>query len=499
MTPHMRWLWAARVLVYGTALVTLCLGLSRPFWGMHSWRMTQNAMVARNVARGSLDPTVTVLDLDGGGLLYGANLPALSWPAGVAWRVLGGEPAAVPRLLTLLATLIAAVLLERLGRHIAGRWAGLVAAAVFLQAPLIVGYGASFLEDMVMLAALGLAVDRAVAWSSRPRWRDATLVALGVALTVAIKLPAGAVVVPTVVVAAALGPRRWRALLHPQLVAALVAGVVLGLAYYGGLWLRVGSHPHFAWAFTWEPGTDKWGSLATLTDLDTSVLLYKRVTQEIVGVSGAIGVVAGLVVSLRNPRALLAVGWLAAVGAYMVIALGGHLAHDYYQLVLVQPLALLVACCFASPGTDRPRAVPAWAVARARWIAPAVGVAILLGMAVELQPFRTFLKVWQDPRWGVLAGAVAQVTAPEELVLAIDHSRPEVLYYADRRGYHLNPREATVANIEDRIERGVRTISVLEPQRLPVMQDAALAAILGDWRVVSLDEHHLVLRAPADP
>ena len=488
-----RWMRVARVAVYLGAALTLSAGLSRPFLGMHSWRQTQNAMVARNFARDTLDPTVTQLDLGGGGLVYGVNLPVLCWPTGVAWRLVGDEPAAVPRVLALLATLLAAWLLERLGRRLAGPGAGLLAAVLFLQSPLIAGYGASFLEDAVMLAFLGLAIERAHAWGERPRWRDALLAGLGVALTVGIKLPVGAAVVPATAAAALLGARGsrgWRALFHPQLLAALTAGIVLGVSYYAALYWRSTTVDHFAWAFTFEPGTDKWASAAMLTDPETSVLLFKRVTQEVCGFAGLGLVLLALGASIRDPRIALPLAWLAAVVAYMFVSLGGQLAHDYYQLPLVQPLALLGAFAFAATadGTPRPRWRSGVAIA---------GTVLVLVMCLELNPFRRFLRGWEDPRWSELASAVASTTSPDELVLAIDHQRPEVLYYADRRGYHLHPREVTAASVAARIEGGVTAVAVLEPQRLDALWTPQMAPVLDGWTAVSSGPHHLVLRREA--
>jgi len=485
-----RWMRIARIAVYLGATLAMMAGLSRPFLGMHSWRQTQNAMVARNFARGSLDPTVTTLDLDGGDLLYGVNLPVLCWPTGVAWRIVGDEPAAVPRVLALLATLLAAWLLERLGRRLAGPGVGLLAAVLFLQAPLIGGYGASFLEDAVMLAFLGLAVERAHAWGVRPRWRDALLAALGVALTVGIKLPVGAAVVPATAAAALLGAggaRGWRSLFHPQLLTALALGVLAGVAYYGALYWRSTTVEHFAWAFTWEPGTDKWASSSMLADPETSVLLFKRVTQEVCGLAGLALVVLALCASLRDRRIALPLAWLGAVAAYMFVSLGGQLAHDYYQLPLVQPLALIGAFALATPADGTPR--PRWRVGVA-----IAGTLLVMLMVLELNPFRRFLRTWEDPRWMELAAAVADTTAPDERVLVIDHQRPEVLYYADRRGWHLHPREVDADRVADRIARGATAVAVLEPQRLDALWAEPMARVLDGWTAVSTGPHHLVLR-----
>ena len=39
--------------------------LGRPLLGMHSWRMTHNAMVARNYVEHGLEPTRTLVDFGG--------------------------------------------------------------------------------------------------------------------------------------------------------------------------------------------------------------------------------------------------------------------------------------------------------------------------------------------------------------------------------------------------------------------------------------------------
>ena len=486
-----RWLTTARLVMYSSAAAVLASGLTRPMLGMHSWRQTQNAMVARNFVREGFDPTVTLLDLGGGGMLYGVNLPVLCWPTGIGWALLGHESPAVPRLFSLLAALLAAWLLERMGRRIGGPWCGLLAAALFLQAPLIYGYGASFLEDVVMLACIGLAVDRAWAWGSAPRWRDAALVTAGMALAIGIKLPVGALVVPLCMAVALLAAGRLRALLHPQLVVAVAAGILLGIAYYGGLWLRSQTWEHFEWAFTWEPGTDKWGSLGLLLAPETLVLLYKRAIQEITGVSGLLLIVVGLVACSRDRRVMVPLAWLACALVYGFVTLGGQLAHDYYQLVMVQPVALLGACALA--GYKDPEG--GWEQ-RPRWrkVLPVVGILLVIAGAVELRPFRQFLKTWQDDRLAVIAEAVAETTAPDELVLVVDHLRPEVLYYADRRGFHLNRVELSAALIADRVERGAVALAILEPQHVPLLWDPAFAEVVDGWVVASSGPDHVVLR-----
>ncbi len=485
--------WTAlRLVSYAASSYLLSSGMERAFLGMHSWRQCHNAMVARNFGRHGWDPTLTLVDFGGGEMLYGANAPVLAYPTALLWQLTGVETPLVPRMLALLATLTAALLLERLGREIGGRVYGLAAALLFLQIPLICGYGPSFLDDTVMLAAMGGTVYGAYCWGRKPGWLVAVAAALALALALAIKPQAALIALPAGVAAVGAGRGGARALLNPQVAVAAVLAVAAGGLWYALLAWRAHTWPDVLMAFSAAPGSDKWGQFALLADPATSVLLSKRITQEVTGYSGLALVGLGLLCLRRGQVLAVPLAWAGAMALHVVLVLGGHVAHDYYQLALAQPAALLMAGAFLpfSPLLDRDHPVARQTLSGAPAV---VGVVLAVVMAVELQPFRHFLRTWEDPRWAPFAAAVAAASGEDESILVIDHSLPEVFYLADRRGYHLTPDEATpeaVAAVEDEIA----TVAVLEPGRLWDTGHPGLLYLLQGWIVVDQGDPHMILR-----
>lgn len=476
----------------------LSSGLDRSFLGMHSWRQCHNAMVARNFGRHGWDPTLTLVDFGGGDLLYGANAPVLAYPTALLWSITGVETPLVPRMMALMATLTAAMLLERLGKEIGGRVYGLAAAVLFLQVPLITGYGPSFLEDTVMLAAMGGAVYGAYRWGRSPGWLAAAATALALGLALAVKPQAALVVVPAAAAAMAAGRGGARALLHPHVAVAAIVALAAGGLWYALLAWRAHTWPDVLMAFDATPGSDKWGQLGLLVDPATSVLLSKRVTQEVTGFSGLALVGLGLLCLRRGGILAVPLAWAGAMALHVVLVLGGHVAHDYYQLVLAQPAALLMAGAFLpfSPLLDRDHPIARKTLSGAPAV---VGVVLVVVMAVELQPFRHFLRTWEDPRWAPFAASVATATDGDEAILVIDHSLPEVFYLADRRGYHLTPDEATPDAIMA-MESDIAAVGVLEPGRLWDAGHPGLLYLLQGWMVVDQGDPHMVLRrAEGDP
>ena len=494
--PHGRRWRAARITLLIAVGISLGVTIDRPLTGMHSWRQTHNAMVARNFVRHSWDPSLTLVDFGGGELLYAANLPVLSYPTAVIWRIVGAEPPAVPRGLAALATLLAALYLARLARRLGGELAGLASILLFVQIPLVMGYGTAFLDDAVLLAALGGAVFHAHAYGRDRRARDALFVALWLGLAIAVKPPALFALLPVGAAAwVGLGGGSARRLV--PLAAAAGAALVLGLLWYAVLWWRVSSYPNVLMSFGVGPGTDKWGNVSLLADPGTWTLLGKRLTQELTGFAGAALVALGLWAARRRREVLVPLAWLGAVAVYVVVVIGGHREHDYYQLVLAQPVALAMALAFGTmggrSGETPARRAPAWLI-------PALAVLLTVATVVELRPFRSFLVQHEDLRWEQLAADLAAETDPDDRVLVIDHSLPEVFYLADRRGYHLRPDQASPEALDDRLADGVvSAIGVLEPQRLLDSGHRGMWSLHGRWCVVRAGEHHAVLTpcAPA--
>jgi len=380
-----------------------------------------------------------------------------------------------------------------------GVWGGIGAAGLFLTVPVISSYGVGFFDDPVMVAGVNAAVFYAACWGRRPSVAAASMACVSLGVATAVKLPALYALLPMSVAAITFSARGVRGLLHRHLLWAVPLALFLSLSWYVVLSWRAAHWPNVHMLLDLRPGSGKFGDFSSMADPGNWVLLSKRVTQEVAGYSGLVLAALGVACLPRDRRALIPLAWCVAVGVYVLLVFRGHLGHDYYQMAFAAPLALLCASPLAvlsakRADADAPRApsrrLPAWAPA-------ALGGLLALGMIVELHPFRHFLRTWTDERWEPFAADVAAHSGEDALVLVIDHSQPEVFYLADRRGYHLNASEADPEAIQEKLDRGVVAVGVLEPDRLWQSGHEGFAELVARWPLAARGDHHAVFVPPS--
>jgi 4-amino-4-deoxy-L-arabinose transferase-like glycosyltransferase len=254
---------------------------------------------------------------------------------------LGLEPLTSLRLVTIVAGLVTMGAVAWLAREVAGPWAGLAAASVWLVAPFGLVYGVIGLADPVVAALAAVAMGLQLALARRPR--------LGVALVLGVVLGAGILVKLTMLTAVWLIPlglllldwrreglggrlARWAALLLLACVIAFAMYQVLRLSVHWDVLQasQKGAARHGVLDFLEHPGRwieHNWPSFRQA--------LKGYLTAPLVLVA-AVG--AGLTVR-RTPRlGLYVVGW-AALPLAAVVALADT---PYVRWMLVAVPALVV-------------------------------------------------------------------------------------------------------------------------------------------------------------
>jgi len=371
-------------------------------------RQVPTAMVARNLERGSgfLRPQLDTAPFPN---FFLVEPPLYEASVVVFLRATGLSLEAAGRILSALATALAAWGLFQLARPREGRRVALLAVAAFAVFPLTIRYGRAFQPDAAMLGSVvaGLACwDR---YRSRRPWpwlaAGWALVALGFAL----KITAGFLLVPLVLV---IGRERPR----PAVLAACSA-LLPALLWY-------------AWAFHLvEAGG---GSRASADNqsiwlglLWPSALL-KPETWKFVGwflilrAFTPLGTGLALIGFWKRGRALLDHDRLWQVwgisGLVAMALLAEKLHHEYYWLI-VAPIAAV--------GVGRALSWLAW-IHRAGAIAVATALLLLCWVQVR--------STWQTPaEWNDLEAAAKAVetTVPRGVWIAAPEA---LLFQADRRG-----------------------------------------------------------------
>ncbi|MHB1558934.1 MAG: ArnT family glycosyltransferase, partial [Isosphaeraceae bacterium] len=328
---EVRWALAATL---AAAFAVRAVGAGQPIVENYVGRQVPTAMVARNLERGSgvLWPRLDTAPSPNYFLveppLYGLGVVALNRATG---SMLGLE--ASGRVLSAIATAVAAGGVFLLAVRQCGVRAALRSAGVFAAFPVTIRYGRAFQPDMAMLGAVlaGLACwDRAIdpaRPSSRRAWLGAgwVLLAVGLALKILV-LPVVAVMAwrletrgraaRLVAVSAALGP----ALLWYGWAAHLVAagGGSRASADNGAIWIGLIA-----------------GSARALFDRGTWAMVVRFVAVRAFTPIGAILAAAGLIAG-RGAGPWRA--WSLAAG-FTLAMLAPKLHHEYYFLLLAPAAA----------------------------------------------------------------------------------------------------------------------------------------------------------------
>jgi hypothetical protein len=197
-------------------------------------------------------------------------------------------------------------------------------------------------------------------------------------------------------------------------------------------------------------GTDKWGSLGTWINPGFYMILFGRLRSVVYTWLGLLLVLVGL---FRPVRSKLFHVWLLAAVGYVFVVARGNLVHSYYQMPLVPAGAFFIGLVLHElyvGGLTRPLSL-------------AGGVALFYVSVTNLLPM---YGLYAHPAFEA-AAALKNIDRSGSLVLYVPHRpdiNPEMLYYADRRGWIISPREISVATIEAFRRKGAAYLVMPQPR-----------------------------------
>ena len=438
------------VLVLGTAL--RCYHLNAPLTDLHSWNQASAATVIRDLKRHPghfLSPQWQVLDHGSRGPKYGAEetpiyhlIAALAAPS--------AQPAAIVlagRLTSIAFGLLAAVVMWRLVRRRWGFVAAHAAVMVFYLSPIALFFGRSVATDTMSLALGLLALERTDAFLAGGAVRDGlfgilsmTLAALAKPYNLVLLLPL------TYLYYEKQGFSFFKNLMYgllislPVLTAALWIRHAAHLGSLGGAW----SESDALWTnqlfgpFKLMLAGRYWNTLAQR-------LWHELLTP--VPACLALGGCLLMFIPKFNKHSFLLHSWLASALAYLCIVRQGNLIHNYYQYLLLPPLAVLAGWTLEQvlnlSGDRRRRSFIAFGLLM-------LGMAYF-GTAYFFQYHRYDLS---DP---LAAELIRQHTRPEERIMVWESDRdrkPQLFFYADREGWFF--RGFNAADFARHIDLGAR-------------------------------------------
>lgn len=407
------------VTIAGTGLVVVAAGirlvnLRNPPLDFHATRQLHSAEIARGMYFGDL-PSVPPWKRQmasqqwaNKGLIEPQILESVTaW----AYGLLEGEVLWVPRLLSIVAWCVGGLAVHAAARHLAGRPAGLMAAAFVLFAPYTVIASRAFMPDPLMVALCSGALWAGVRWvgSESPASGRRWAVVAGVMTGVAILVKAAAVFV--------LGPF-WLAVVVARLgvggavrsrqtwVIAMLSVLPVGVFFAYGLVVTGALRRQFSSRFFPERWTDP-----------SFYSAWGQMVDRVVGwpwlLVACLGVASISNKAVRAGLTAWGLGYLA-----LGFALSHHTStHDYYTLPLLPAVAIGIGAAGAAVFRR---------IAPRTWTAAAAVVSVVVALAIttagsyqrlHVNDYRPQAEMWAE---------IASAFEPEDRIvgLAADYGHP---------------------------------------------------------------------------
>ena len=251
----------------------------------------------------------------------------------VTYLLLGAEVLWVSRLYAILIWLLGGVALYLLSRRLVSHAGGVLSLAAYLFLPLGVQLSRSFQPEALMVCLVLWAAYAALRWTEAGSWRWCLLSGLFTGLAVFIKAPAAFVLAPMLVLAVLSAWGLRGSLRRPQVWAAALLAVLVGVGYYlvnrqfsSGGYLGFWS-ASFRYMIYQPSFYVRW-----LSFLDGSVMRYLLFFASL----------AGLALFEGRGRALAAGMWVG-YGLFGLTVPYLISTHDYYSALLIPAAALSLA------------------------------------------------------------------------------------------------------------------------------------------------------------
>ena len=429
--------WLCLILLSALGMRTFCLVY--PAWDYHNWRQTITLMVARNFARQNfplLHPQVSwVGNRPSAPSYFNAEFSIESVLAAVLYKIFG-ESDTLARLVVIGFSLLGIYCLYDLLRRRAGPVAAGLGAFIYALLPYHLFFGRVFMPDIPALSLALAGLDVLDRWTDDAKVSRLAAAATLTALAILQKLTVIFVALPTLYLFWLVYGRRlpWR---KEPYIFALIAGI-----------------PAFAWYSVHANAMESQSVLSALVmqrDLFGHHLerwlqgpfagpILKALWSEAFSPVGLALALIGLLCAGNGRAAWLFRLWWAGACLTLMLMPGVLPANLYYLSLLLPAGAALGGIALARLARHR-RGYPVVAVVLAVFAVGATSYALPLYRPDRLP---------HD-----LGTVLNRLSAPSDLLATETGGSPNVLYFADRRGWLLE-REYNLERVEHLNQAGAR-------------------------------------------
>jgi hypothetical protein len=438
-----RWILIA-ILALGVAL--RLQHLTAPLADAHNWRQTQTAMISRNLSRDGFNLWSPHVDFYCTELCSTSGLLVLEFPLYNAIVALlaniFGLQEILGRLVSILFSIGAALLLYYLTKHISGVPTALFAVLYFVLSPISIFYARAFMPESLMLFAGIGALVFFHKWLKEERWPTFTVAVVFTIATFLVKFPMIHIIIPMAYMA---WSKYGFGIFRERTLALFAALFLLPSAIW---FVHSVTSPNLG--MSWVTS-----DLNLLRSKELYQVMWNRLGQDVLTSIGRILFVVGLLLGPRRTEERVLGVWLGAAILYVLVFGRGNIVHHYYQLPLVPIASIYIGKTMAQ--------LPRLGFQRL-WRLPFTA---LLIVATGVESWTT-VKPWygeEIPNLYRFAETVKRVT-PTGVPIVVSSSLanfapwdPRLLYAFDRKGWNICPADLPW-QIDSLYQRGARHLVI---------------------------------------
>lgn len=226
--------------------------------------------------------------------------------------------------------------------------------------------------------------------------------------------------------------------------------------------------------FPYKIGTDKWGTPKIWQDSLFYITLYSRFKTIIFTPIGLVLLAFGLFLTGRNIFFHI---WLFSVILYFFAVGKGNQVHSYYQLPIIPVGSLFIGLTLYN-------------IYRIKYLKYFSFVLCIALFYVSIPNLLPLYGMYAYPSYEA-AMKLKEIDRENSLILSVPYRKdvmPELLYYANRKGWVIPPEQLSFEKIEEYKNKGVKYMVMIEPYYL----DKNIKKYLGNEVIYKEDSFAIV-------
>lgn len=478
--------WLERMLLAALVAAGLYIRLfhlSSPLLDTHSWRQTQTAMFARNFYRNGMNILKPQVDWAGAKPGYiESEFQLYPYTVALFYKVFGLDEK-YGRLAAVFFSAGAMVFMYYFSRLFLDLWGASLALFFFVISPLNVFFSRAFMPESTMLFFSIGAVYFFTRWAVEDKMLWFWLSCGFSVFSFLVKIPSAHIGFALFYLA--MAKYSWGMFAKKRLWLYLVVSLGIPALWYAYAF-QLGKQSGLT-ENIWSIGQDKWGNAGVWKNPYFYKVMLNRISFGIVTYAGIMMAMLGFFIKTKHRYEPVTYVWLLSVVIYFYVVAYGNMVHSYYQLPLVP-----AASFFAAKGC---RAV--YELLKNNFVLKYNEAILALSLVfLAYCGYASYRDISPAYRLNLnmLASAYEtnKVTLPGTLIVACDTSYPEVLYYSDRKGWHINPEETKPEDLQALVKEGAGALVISDAQS--VYQNSAWRAFLETRTVLKKEGNFAILK-----